>query len=48
MAPDAGSYYLNRSYVFAKMGDKQSATRDAKRAAAMGQKLDPAYLESLK
>ncbi len=43
----AGLYYLNRSYSWNALGDKQKALLDAKKAQNLGQSVSAQYVQSL-
>lgn len=44
----AGSYYLNRSFVYRDMGDKANALKDAQKAQSLGTPVDDNYLNSVR
>jgi tetratricopeptide (TPR) repeat protein len=47
LKPEDGLAYRNRSYAFARAGDRARALADASVAASLGQELEPSYLDSL-
>ena len=47
LIPEAGAFYLNRSYAYNGLNDKESAKRDAIQAKQKGANVDPAYAASL-
>jgi protein O-mannosyl-transferase len=47
MEPKKGDYYLNRSFLYSLMGDKEKAISDAQKAQSLGVKLEEGYLRGL-
>ena len=45
--PNQGAFYMNRSYNYNLMGDKQNALKDALQAKKLGSKVDQNYLKLL-
>ena len=47
LAPQNGTYYLTRAYLYRDLGDKARARQDANQAQALGVKVDPGFMSSL-
>lgn len=45
--PGAPGYYVNRSFAYMGMGDRDAAVRDARQAEQLGATLSPVYLKKL-
>jgi Flp pilus assembly protein TadD len=47
MDPKSGAFISNRAIAHANLGNKSAALADAQKAQALGQPMDPAFLQSL-